>query len=239
MSSGFFCVRHQTVEGPHPTDIFCLPEADMPPEIVAHIRECCPDFAFPAAPMSQPASVLLDPEPALLPAADAAGPGTGSRCAVSPAPPPPPDSEEAEPLDWLLATLRQAIEGVMADEAAKPLQKASTVARLGNLYLKTYRAAELQKENRALTRRVAGLEKALALAAAPATAAGSGSGAVPTLPRRQAAARRDAFHPTATAGAEPDRVHARFGQVAAGDWDEAEDELTATVGSTGTGRASP
>lgn len=88
---------------------------------------------------------------------------------------------EASPLGWLLETLQQAIEGVMANETTKPLQKANAVARLGNLYLKTYRAAELQRENKALARRIAELEACLAEAqagseapvAAPATASRS------------------------------------------------------------------
>lgn len=71
------------------------------------------------------------------------------------------------PLEWLLATLRQAMEELLADEAAKPLQKANAIARLGSLYLKTYRAAELVKENKALARRVAELEEALARASSP------------------------------------------------------------------------
>jgi hypothetical protein len=41
-----------------------------------------------------------------------------------------------------------------------PLPKAGALARLGNLYLKAVRAAELQRENRELRQRVAALEKA-------------------------------------------------------------------------------
>jgi hypothetical protein len=77
-------------------------------------------------------------------------------------------------LDWLLAMLKQSMEEVMASDA-KPLQKASALARLGNLFLKTYGAAGLAKENKALKRRLAEMEELLAGAsrngaAQPATA---------------------------------------------------------------------
>jgi hypothetical protein len=64
------------------------------------------------------------------------------------------------PLDWLLAMLKQAMEEAMASEA-KPLQKANAIARLGNLYLKAYGAAELARENKALKQRAAALEEEL------------------------------------------------------------------------------
>jgi len=73
---------------------------------------------------------------------------------------------DAGPFAWMLAMLQQAMEGVMTGEAP-PLQKASAIARLGNLYLKTSRAAELQKENRELTRRLVALEKRLAAVEGP------------------------------------------------------------------------
>jgi hypothetical protein len=63
-------------------------------------------------------------------------------------------------LDWLLAMLKQSMEQVMASDA-KPLQKASAIARLGNLFLKTYGAAGLARENKALKRRVAAMEEEL------------------------------------------------------------------------------
>src|SRR5688500_14563942 len=66
----------------------------------------------------------------------------------------------SEPLAWLLATLRQAVEELMAGEAT-PLQKANAAARLGALYLKAYQTTELEKENRALKERLAELERHL------------------------------------------------------------------------------
>jgi hypothetical protein len=65
------------------------------------------------------------------------------------------------PLGWLLQALRQAIEEVMAGELA-PLQKGNTVARLGALYLKTFQASEVQKENTAQARRIDELEEYVA-----------------------------------------------------------------------------
>jgi hypothetical protein len=70
------------------------------------------------------------------------------------------------PLDWLLAMLKQTMEETMASEA-KPMQKANAIARLGNLYLKTYGAAGLTKENKALKRRLTELESSQAGAAHP------------------------------------------------------------------------
>jgi hypothetical protein len=87
------------------------------------------------------------------------------------------------PLGWLLGTLGQAIEGVMAGEST-PLQKANAVARLGNLYLKTYRAAELQRENKALARRIAELERCLA----GLQAQSASSRSAPSAANRKAAA---------------------------------------------------
>lgn len=64
-------------------------------------------------------------------------------------------------LDWLQAMLREAMEEVMAGDAA-PLQKANALARLAGLYLKAGRAKELEQENRALRRRLAEAEARLA-----------------------------------------------------------------------------
>jgi hypothetical protein len=64
-------------------------------------------------------------------------------------------------MDWLLAMLKQAMEEVMAGDTT-PLQKENAITRLGNLYLKASGAGELAKTVRALTRRVAELEEAMA-----------------------------------------------------------------------------
>jgi hypothetical protein len=50
--------------------------------------------------------------------------------------------------------------GVMADDTP-PLKKANALARLGNLYLKTYNTAELERVNAELVERVAELEVGL------------------------------------------------------------------------------
>jgi hypothetical protein len=73
-----------------------------------------------------------------------------------------PDArQEAAPFDWLLALLREAMVGVMADDQP-PLKKANALARLGSLYLKTYNAAELKRANAELEERAAELEERLA-----------------------------------------------------------------------------
>ena len=69
------------------------------------------------------------------------------------------------PLAWLLELLQQSLQEVMESDAA-PLQKANAIARLSSLYLKAYRATELEKINRELVKRVtAAEEQAAALAA--------------------------------------------------------------------------
>jgi hypothetical protein len=105
---------------------------------------------------------------------------------------PAPLQEGADPaaLDWLLALLRQAIEGVMAGED-HPLKKANAVARLGNLYLKTYRAQELKRENRALLRRVAEMEKQLG----QEKRTSAGSAAAPAEPAEASSTRRHVAPP--------------------------------------------
>jgi hypothetical protein len=69
-------------------------------------------------------------------------------------------SQEAAPLDWLLALLREAMVGVMADDTPH-LKKANALARLGSLYLKTYKTAELERVNAELAEQIAGLEERL------------------------------------------------------------------------------
>src|SRR5437867_2038492 len=82
---------------------------------------------------------------------------------------PCPDAgQEAAPLDWLLALLREAIVGVMADDTPAS-KKANALARLGNLYLKTYGAAELKRATAGLEERVAELEERLTTAEAEST----------------------------------------------------------------------
>ena len=55
-------------------------------------------------------------------------------------------------LDWLLAILKEVTTGVAGSDTPL-LQKANAVTRLGNLYLKAYRAAELERENAVLASR--------------------------------------------------------------------------------------
>ena len=88
---------------------------------------------------------------------------------------------ESGPFPWLLAMLQQVMAAVVAAEAA-PLQQASAITRLGNLYMKALRMSELQKENRVLTRRLAELEKRLANAERPGASTKEYS-AQPSRPR--------------------------------------------------------
>ncbi len=97
-----------------------------------------------------------------------------------------PVDTESQPLDWMLAMLRQAMEAVMAGDGT-PLQKANALARLGALYLKTSGAAELKVANRELTRRLAEVEKQLAPASTPVPA--GGAPARPALDPREASPR--------------------------------------------------
>lgn len=162
----YFCIRHGEDGGPEPAAIWRAPVCEMPPGLVVLIRANDPDVVFPA---SDPDPFPQEPEddfvlglalPPLHPA-PADWP--------DPAPPAPPSlPNDPAPLAWLLHTLQTAIEGVMADDAATPLQKANAVSRLGNLYLKTHRAAELTRENKALSRRIAELEAELVTATAVA-----------------------------------------------------------------------
>jgi hypothetical protein len=92
----------------------------------------------------------------------------------------PDDCQEAAPFDWLLALLREAMVGVMADDQP-PLKKANALARLGSLYLKTYDTAELKCVNAELEERVAELEERLT-AAGIETAAGEADATGPVRP---------------------------------------------------------
>ncbi len=158
MRSRFFCPWNGGPGDPAPEEIYCLPEAAMPTGVVAVIRFANPGFVFPdRAPElisesptgDQPGAARRDPssESGALPATssfpnDAAGPA-------------------GDAMTWLQSVLQQAMEGVMAGEAP-PLQKASAIARLANLYLKAHRAGELERENRELTKRLEQMEQRLA-----------------------------------------------------------------------------
>jgi hypothetical protein len=240
MAGNHFCQPHWRLTGPDPSEVFCLPEAEMPPGLVEYLRTIRPSFEFPE-PQVQVETVAPEPAPAvpMLAAArqPSAHPATSpepaarerSAAAVS------PEAEDG-PLDWLLATIRQATEEMMASDAS-PQQKANAVARLGNLYLKTHRAAQFQKENRELKRRVVELERALAdeqplSPADPANGATVPSSRPPKAPsRRRGAASAQAAEPR---GSQP-----RPGQVTATGWDGVEEALSALVGSAGTSRAAP
>jgi hypothetical protein len=167
--------------------VWRAPEAQMPPELVAAMRRYAPEITFPAAEPASAANTAA-PDPAALhplsldlalpantprpgePPADEASHRTGNSGTPSAEHTiwPDPSISSVSPclrgetagspgLDWLMATLRAAMEGVMAGDAA-PLPKANAVARLAGLYLKAYGAAELERENRALTRRLAAAE---------------------------------------------------------------------------------
>jgi hypothetical protein len=69
----------------------------------------------------------------------------------------------SHPMAWLLASLRQVMEELMAGDAT-PLQKANALARLASLYLKAFGTTELEKENRALKARAAELDAQVAAA---------------------------------------------------------------------------
>ena len=75
------------------------------------------------------------------------------------------DAADSEGLSWFMGLLRQMMTEVMAGEAPA-LQKANAIARLGNLYLRAHRTAELAQANKALRRQAAALEERLAAAEA-------------------------------------------------------------------------
>jgi hypothetical protein len=72
-----------------------------------------------------------------------------------------PEDHGDPQLAWLRASLRQVMEELMASDATS-MQKANAVARLGGLYLKTYKSGELEKQTRALRAQAAALEQRLA-----------------------------------------------------------------------------
>jgi hypothetical protein len=182
----YYCIVHGFGTRPKPHQIWREPVCEMPPGLVVLIRADDPDAVFPEPP----------PEPEPLTAAEPPPPLPPAETAPDPAPPLPacaPADPAESPLAWLLAALQTAVQDVMASEAT-PLQKANAVSRLGGLYLKTYRATELQKENRELHRRAAELEAQLVTAAATAARMESLSGAPD-------ASRRGAPPPVSRAGA--------------------------------------
>jgi hypothetical protein len=240
MAGNHFCQPHWRLTGPDPSEVFCLPEAEMPSGLVEYLRTIRPSFEFPepqvpiepVAPEPAPAVPVLTaaPKQSAHPAASPA-PAARERAAAAAS----PEGEDG-PLDWLLATIRQATEEMMGSDA-RPQQKADAVARLGNLYLKTYRAAQLQKENRELKRRVVELEQALADDQTLSPADPESRATVPSSRPPKAPSRRRG---TASAqAAEPRGSHPRPGQVTATGWDGVEEALSALVGSAGTSRAAP
>jgi hypothetical protein len=162
----FFCEAHDAGYRLDPSDIFCLPEAEMPPELVAAIRDCCPTWLFP-----EPSPPLVTVAPAEAPAAAPNHPGVTQPTAAAQDAPLPAGRGvmEPEPLAWLMDTLRQVIEEAAAAEVP-PLQKAAAVARLGALYLRTHRGTELTKENRSLRQQLAALRSQLTDAEQPVSA---------------------------------------------------------------------
>jgi hypothetical protein len=93
--------------------------------------------------------------------------------------------EEAVPLGWFLSMLREAMVGVMAGEP-QALQKANSLARLGNLYLKAYMTDDLKRINAELVERVAELEQHMA--AGIETASGEEEAAGQSVPEQDASA---------------------------------------------------
>src|SRR5262249_34752523 len=76
-----------------------------------------------------------------------------------------PAAAPAEGLAWFMALLQQAMTETITGEGT-PLQKAGAIARLGNLYLKAQRSAELEQANTDLRRQTKRLEERLAAAEA-------------------------------------------------------------------------
>jgi hypothetical protein len=129
-------------------------------------------------------------------------PKTDASTAPAPSGDPTGPNRPAEGLDWLQSLLQQAMTEVMAGEGT-PLQKASAIARLGNLYLKAHGAAELKRANKELRQQVEEMEARLAAAearlaasdAAPAAAATSTAMPAHTaLPPAMPRAVRSAVH---------------------------------------------
>lgn len=142
---------------------------------------------------SSPPSSLVPPDAAAGPE----GPGTPDPSTAAAA------SEAAPSLDWFLGLLQEAMTQVMAGEAT-PLQKANAVARLGALYLKACRAAELEKSIPALEQRVAELEQRAAGREPPAAEANAAASRRPS-PRQRANRTKEVRPAEATreAGREP------------------------------------
>jgi hypothetical protein len=176
----YFCIVHGLGSRPEPDQIWRAPVCEMPPGLVVLIRAEDPDAVFPgseteplpsdvdeapALPISDWPAALPDPAPLAVspPEAEAWGRETGPAGQPAEVTGAAADPDPAS-FSWLQAALRAAIEDMMADEAAAPLQKANAVSRLGNLYLKTHGAAERVKENRALNRRIEELEAQLVTA---------------------------------------------------------------------------
>jgi hypothetical protein len=98
-------------------------------------------------------------------------------------PPSPNTGPEPAPLDWLLALLRKAIEGVMAED--QPVfKKANAIGRLGSLYMKVYGTAELERVKAGLEERGAEPEEGLS-ARGVETAADEAAGVGPARPKKK------------------------------------------------------
>jgi hypothetical protein len=164
----------------------------MPPDLVAAVRHYSPEATFPAPALQVPESPPTPSPVAASPAPEHSGQRgleQGSRVEppelqqqeyepeveflTDPNPLPAVSAVsasagdlrgEAGPMSWLLAILQEAMTGVMASDIP-PLQKANTIARLGSLYLKAYRASDLEQANKALKRRVVELEAMVASSA--------------------------------------------------------------------------
>jgi hypothetical protein len=221
MPGRYFCQRHWGLTGPHTFDVFCLPEAEMPPELAQYLRQKSWSFVFPAPqPVAPPLNARITRTAPV--SSQASERESNQRCAdpeMPSAPPTIPTEPATASLGWMLTMLQQVMEDVAAGTAT-PLQKASVLTRLGNLYLKTYRAADLQRENKTLARRVAEMEKALAAAAVGAADGGTAEATVVLpLSRPPAAGRcRTAGSPASTflsvpAASAPAASVGRFGSM--------------------------
>jgi len=182
--SSLFCAHHRhATTGARIMSVWRAPEAEMPPELVAALRRYAPEVTFPepatsgdAAPSGRGSGQGRSGDPVSTPGgggvrgasertdrtdASSTIPSLVEAGPTPPASPLPGETAGSPQHDWLRAMLREAMEGVMAGDAA-PLQKANAVARLAGLYLKACRAKELEQENKALTRRLAAAEAPLA-----------------------------------------------------------------------------
>jgi hypothetical protein len=177
-----FCSRHRHVQAADASRVWRAPEAEMPRELVATLRRANPAIAFPA-PQPEP----LHAGAVTGPVASVASPLREATSVETAAPEGPSGSPE---LDWLLALLRTAMEGVMAGEAT-PLQKANAVSRLAGQYLKAFGAKEREQENKALRRHLAAAEarvaalEAFVAAERPSATPASGGAVSPAGSREQ------------------------------------------------------